>query len=254
MIVQKHTSILLVEDNPGDARLIQEMLRGVPEFYIATEETLAAAVDCSQSSNYDLILLDLSLPDSSGLEIIREVRQRPETADLPIVVVSAKMEAGRLAINGDFPGVDWLAKPIDETRLLTVIDRLVSTVTAQRPRVLHVEDDADLHEVIRAMVGGRFGFELATTLEEARARVMRERFDVVILDLDLPDGSGWDLLPDIRQQHPNARVVILSGTDMSADEARKVEAVLLKSQVSPRELLDALSARIQSSRSKGAPS
>ena len=245
--------ILVVEDEPDIAQVLALMLTRAG-YRVDIAGTGAEALRALRQTPYAAVSLDLMLPDSSGLEIIREVRQRSETAELPIVVVSAKMEEGRLAINGDFSGIDWLAKPIDETRLLTVIDRLVSTVTAQRPRVLHVEDDADLHEVIRAMVGGRFGFELATTLEEARARVMRERFDVVILDLDLPDGSGWDLLPDIRQQHPNARVVILSGTDMSADEARKVEAVLLKSQVSPRELLDALSARIQSSRSKGAPS
>jgi len=200
---------------------------------------------------YAAVSLDLMLPDISGLEIIRQVRQRPETADLPIVVVSAKIEEGRLAINGDFPGIDWLAKPIDENHLLTVVDGMVSTGSTQHPRVLHVEDDADLHEVIRAMAGGRFEFELATTLSEARARVMLERFDVVILDLNLPDGSGWDLLPDIRQRQPDARVVILSGTDMTADETRKVEAVLLKSQISPRELLDALSARIQLLKSKG---
>jgi DNA-binding response OmpR family regulator len=200
---------------------------------------------------YAAVSLDLMLPDISGLEIIRQVRQRPETADLPIVVVSAKMEEGQLAINGDFPGIDWLAKPIDENHLLTVVDGMVSTVGTPHPRVLHVEDDADLHEVIRAMVGGRFDFDLATTLSEARARVMLERFDVVILDLNLPDGSGWDLLPDIRQRQPDARVIILSGTDMTADEARKVEAVLRKSQVSPRELLDALNQRIKSIRPKG---
>lgn len=242
--------ILVVEDDPDIAQVLALMLTRAG-YRVDIAGTGAEALRAMQQTSYAALSLDLMLPDSSGLEIIREVRRRPETADLPIVVVSAKMEAGRLAINGDFPGVDWLAKPIDETRLLSVIDRLVSTLTTQQPRVLHVEDDADLHEVIRAMVGGRFGFELATTLEAARTRVMRERFDVVILDLDLPDGSGWDLLPAIRQRHPDARVVILSGTDMSADEARKVEAVLLKSHLSPHELLEALGARIQLTRSKG---
>lgn len=242
--------ILVVEDEPDIARLLGLMLTRAG-YRVDIAGTGAEALRALQQTHYAAVSLDLMLPDISGLEIIRQVRQRPETADLPIVVVSAKMEEGRLAINGDFSGIDWLAKPIDENRLLFLVDRLVSAVSEQHPRVLHVEDDPDLHEVIRAMVGGRFDFVLATSLSEARARVALERFDVVILDLNLPDGSGWGLLPDIRQRQPDARVVILSGTDMSADETRKVEAVLLKSQVSPRELLDALSTRIQSFKSRG---
>ncbi len=237
--------ILVVEDDPDIAQVLGLMLTRAG-YQVDIAGTGAEALRALQQTPYAAISLDLMLPDISGLEIIRQVRQRPETADLPIVVVSAKMEEGRLAISGDFSNIDWLAKPFDENRLLSVIDGMVSTVGSSHPRVLHVEDDVDLHEVIRAMVGGRFDFDLATTLGEARARVMLEHFDVVILDLNLPDGSGWDLLPDIRLRQPDARVVILSGTDMTADESRKVEAVLLKSQVSPRELLDALSTRIQS--------
>lgn len=242
--------ILVVEDDPDVAQLLGLILtRGGYQVDIVGSGTEALAA--LQHTPYAAVSLDLMLPDISGLEIIRQVRQRHETADLPIVVVSAKMEEGRLAINGDFSGIDWLAKPIDENRLLTVVERQLSMTSAPHPRVLHVEDDTDLHQVIRAMVGKRFDFELATTLQEARARVAQECFDVVILDLSLPDGSGWDLLPDIRTRQPDARVVILSGTDMTAVEARKVETVLLKSQISPSELLDALSTCIQSSTPKG---
>jgi PAS domain S-box-containing protein len=242
--------ILVVEDDPDVAHVLGLMLIRAG-YQIDIAGTGVAALRALQQRSYAAVSLDLMLPDISGLELIRQVRQRPETADLPIVVVSAKMEEGRLAISGDMSGIDWLAKPVDENRLLTAVAGMVSTERTQHPRVLHVEDDADLHEVIRAMAGGRFEFELATTLREARARVTLARFDVVILDLSLPDGSGWDLLPDIRQRQPDARVIILSGTEMMADASRKVEAVLRKSQVSPRELLDALSQRIQSIRPKG---
>jgi PAS domain S-box-containing protein len=242
--------ILVVEDDPDVAQVLGLMLIRAG-YQVDIAGTGVAALRALQQRSYAAVSLDLMLPDISGLELIRQVRQRPETADLPIVVVSAKMEEGRLAISGDMSGIDWLAKPVDENRLLTAVAGMVSTERTQHPRVLHVEDDADLHEVIRAMAGGRFEFELATTLREARARVTLARFDVVILDLSLPDGSGWDLLPDIRQRQPDARVIILSGTEMMADASRKVEAVLRKSQVSPRELLDALSQRIQSIRPKG---
>ncbi len=237
--------ILVVEDEPDIAHLVGLMLTRAG-YQVDIARTGAEALEALQQSSYAAMTLDLMLPDISGLEIISHVRQQPETANLPIVVVSAKIEEGRLAISGNFSDIDWLAKPIDEARMLDLVEGQLSRISTHRPRVLHVEDDTDLHEVVRTMVGDRFDFELATTLREARARVSLEHFDVVILDLSLPDGSGWDLLPEIRARQPNARVVILSGTDMMPDEARKVEVVLLKSQVSPRELLDALNTRIQS--------
>jgi len=242
--------ILVVEDEPDVARLLSLMLRRAG-YMVDIAASGAAALDAIKRSRYAAVTLDLMLPDISGLAIIRQLRQQPETADLPIVVVSAKMEEGRLTINSDFSDIDWLAKPFDESRLLGIVDRLVSAADQRHPRVLHVEDDSDLHQVIRAMIGRRFDFEIATTLAEAWARVALERFDVVILDLTLPDGSGWDLLPEIRARQPEARVVILSGSDMTEAEALKVEAVLLKSQVSPRQLLNALNTRIQPASSKG---
>ena len=236
--------ILVVEDEPDVAQLLGLMFTRAG-YAVDIAITGAQALEALQNKRYAAMSLDLMLPDISGLEIIRWARQRQETQDMPIVVVSAKMEEGRLAINGDFSGIDWLGKPIDEGRLLAVVDRQLAHVSEERPRVLHVEDDVDLHQIVRGMVDGRFDFELATTLHEARARVALERFDAVILDLILPDGSGWDLLPMIRLRQPGARVIILSGADMTLEQARKVDAVLSKSRVTPQELIAAMNARIR---------
>jgi PAS domain S-box-containing protein len=241
--------ILVVEDEPDVARLLALMLTRAG-YAVDTVSDGAAALAALQRSHYAAMTLDLMLPDISGLEVIRQLRLRPETAHLPIIVVSAKMEDGRLAINGEFSGIDWMAKPIDETHLLRVIGGLVTSAD-RLPRVLHVEDDADLHRVIRTMAGGHCEFELATSLREAHARLAREHFDVLLLDIGLQDGSGWDLLPEIRALQPHARVVILSGAELTAADARRVEAVLLKSQVTPRQLLDAIDARVQTVTTQG---
>ena len=235
--------ILVVEDEPDVAEVLAALLTRsgyrVDVAYTG-EQALAALAD----TVYDALSLDLMLPDISGLEVIRQLRQQPHTAELPIMVVSARMEEGKLAINGDFSAIEWLTKPIEESRLLQTLEDLLTTLSNTQARILHVEDDTDLHQVIRTMVGAHFDFELASSLREARELLALERFDVIILDVGLPDGSGWELLQEIRDRQPEARVVVLSGTEMTPDEARKVETVLLKSQVSPRELLDALTKRI----------
>lgn len=235
--------ILVVEDEPEVAEVLG-MLFTRSGYRIDIAHTGRKAMEALAENSYDAISLDLMLPDMSGMDIIRQVRQQPDTANLPIMVLSAKMEEGRLAINGDFSGIEWLAKPIDEHRLLESLENLLATSEHSKARVLHVEDDSDVHQVIRAMAGERFDFMLAPSVHAARERIAHESFDVIILDIGLPDGSGWDLLPEIRARQPETRVLVLSGTELTADEARKVESVLLKSQISPSDLLEALNKRI----------
>jgi signal transduction histidine kinase/DNA-binding response OmpR family regulator len=236
------TRILVVEDDPDVARLLSFMLTRAG-YEVDTVETGAEALAQAQRTSYVAMTLDLMLPDMNGVQVIELLRAHPATAQLPIVVIAARMEEGRLAVGPNVAGLAWLSKPIDLSQLLTSLQQLTSPGSAAYPRVLHVEDDESMHQRVRSMAGGRFDFELATTLREARARVSLERFDVVILDLTLPNESGWDLLPEIRANQPDARVVILSGSTLAPDDAQRVDAVLQKSEVSPRKLLDAIGRR-----------
>lgn len=235
--------ILLVEDDPEVAELLGMMLQRAG-YHVVIAASGGQALERLEHGRYDAMTLDLMLPDMSGLEVMHRARSSKGTEELPIIVVSASVEDGRLAISGDLPNVEWLPKPIDEHRLFAAVDK-ARTQGASRPaRVLHVEDDPDLHEVVRAMAGKPYDFEQATTLAEAEALLALERFDIVILDIQLPDGSGWDLLPRLRQLDPRPRVIVLSGTELGPEDAAKVESSLLKTHFSPRELLDTLSARI----------
>jgi len=240
--------ILVVEDDPDIAYLLQLMLTRAG-YRSAVAASGEQALTLLADGDFAAMTLDLLLPGMSGLDVISRVRQNPATTELPIVVVSATVEDGRLAIDGDFSTLDWLPKPLDEARLQSALEQALPRARSDQPqRVLHVEDDVGLHQVIRAMVGNRYIFEHAASLSDARTRLAMQHYDVVILDLTLPDGSGWELLALIRAQRPEPLVIILSGTELSHAEAGKVEAALLKSHVSPRALLDALNSRITKSK------
>ncbi len=242
--------ILVVEDEPDIAKLLSLLLSRAG-YAVDTVPDGQAALRALKEGHYAAMTLDLMLPDVSGLDIIRQVRKESEFPDIPIIVVSAKMEEGRLAFKGDFSAVEWLAKPIDEELLLATVEKQLPAMGDTLTNVLHVEDDPDLHRVIKAMAGNRCTFTLATTLAEAESLVAREKFDVVILDLGLPDGSGWDLLPILRRLQPPPRIVVLSGEEMSPSDAHKVEAALLKSQMSPHDLLKAIQSSILRSKPTG---
>lgn len=231
--------ILVIEDEAEVARLISLMLQ--QEGYrvdIAMSGT--AALRALSEFHYDAVTVDLLLPDFSGLEVIRRIRTNPALAHVSIIVVSAKLEAGQLMFSGDSSTIEWLAKPVGRDQLRDAIDRRLHDTHIQR--MLYVEDDVDLQYVISAMVGKNYTVVPAATLAQARAALAKQSFEVILLDIGLPDGSGWDLLPEIRERLPAARVVMLSGEDLSSADVKKAEAVLLKSKMTERQLLNALEA------------
>lgn len=86
MSVNEPMNILLIEDNPGDARLIQEMLRNVPAYRLTCAETLADGLTAAREMAFDLALIDLSLPDSSGVETVHRLKE--DLRLMPMVVLT----------------------------------------------------------------------------------------------------------------------------------------------------------------------
>lgn len=239
--------ILVVEDESDVARLIAMILeRAGYQVDIAFDG--AQALEALEKKHYAGMTLDLMLPDISGLEVIAKARNLSNGKELPIVVISAKMEQGKLALKTSGDNIEWLAKPIEEDNLVEILAKKIASSldkNGERSRVLHIEDDQDLHQVIAAMIGGTVSLDLAVNLAEARQLITSGPYDTILLDLRLPDGDGSDLLPLIRERLPKARVVILSADDPTRKEAQAVESVLIKSQISPAELLSAIKLKVE---------
>ena len=185
---------------------------------------------------YAAMTLDLDHCGEQGESLLRELRANPETADLPIIALCADWEEGKQKIGSGVLGVvDWLRKPVDQGRLVAAMESVRSA--GARPRILHVEDNADVRHVVATIAQDVGYFEAAGTVAEARARLAREKFDLVLLDLGLPDGSGWDLLPIINALVPPVRVVIFSAQDEVHGSGAPPCAFLVKSQTSDERLI-----------------
>jgi PAS domain S-box-containing protein len=237
--------VLVCEDDSDVGRLIAMLLTS-NGFNVEVAASAAAASRMLGERSYAAMTLDLALPDRDGIAFIRELRGHPNTYDLPIIVVSADVEGGRAQINGGFGVLDWLSKPIDQNRLLAALNRglkgrrNVPGPAGSKPRVLHVEDDADVGSVVKSMAGDVAEFDLVGTLSEARIKLRTNRYRLVILDLTLPDGIGWELLNSMNEMADPPVVLVFSATDVGAAEAKRVAAALVKSRTSNDELLATL--------------
>lgn len=231
--------VLIFEDDHDVALLLRMMLtQGGFENDIAYNRLQARQF--LQVNQYAAMTLDLLLPEDDGIDFIHEVRSNEATRDLPIIVVSAKAEQGELQLNGDAVLVaDFLQKPIDQGQLLRALQNAVRGRQG-KPQILHVEDDSDVLRVVRAILFDLADVTAATRVEEARELLDHTRFDLVILDAILPDGSGIDLLPLLGRNGIQTPVVIFSATENDGRILNQVNASLVKSRTSNEQLLQTI--------------
>jgi DNA-binding response OmpR family regulator len=203
--------------------------------------TLAEARARLATERYAAMTLDLMLPDGDGVDLIRELRANPATASLPIVVVCADTDNGQLRLNGGVtPLVGWLSKPVDQNKLLEVVRGSMRALPGHRPRVLHVEDDGDVRKIVSSIARTVADFDSASSLSDAMAKIRTQSYSLVILDLELPDGSGWALLAELNRLESAPPVVIFSVQEVDARYAKAVAAALTKSNTSNHELLEVI--------------
>jgi PAS domain S-box-containing protein len=236
------SSVLVCEDDPDIAMILRGILESAGH-NVDVAVSAEQAKELLKRNTYVGMTLDLALPDQDGISLVRELREDPATRRLPIVIVSAYMEEGRKSINGDAFGIlDWLEKPIDEARLKKALARATELFDGRKPRILHVEDDHDIFQVVQTALSDRAEVIQSGSLSDARARIRGEKFDLLILDIGLPDGSGLELLPVLRgTPHAATPVVVFSAQELSPRTARHVQATLLKSKTSNEELVSTIS-------------
>ena len=141
------------------------------------------------NNQYAAMTLDLVMPGQGGIDFIRELRSQERTRHLPIVVVSAIAQEGRQELEGGaFEIADWLDKTIDHERLTRAIRHAIAHRPLGKPRVLHVEDDADVVEVVATILQEIAVTTHARSVQEAVQKLEHEPVDLIILD---PGITGW---------------------------------------------------------------
>ncbi len=209
------TKLLVVDDNPTMRQIFALSLRTVGyEVVEAADgaETLAQA----ETERPDLILLDLSLPDSDGLELADRLRALPGAAHTPIVAVAgflSKLEVAQIQQRFE----DYLLKPVDPAELVRRVGLLApprkeEAPIASRPRVLLVDDSPTQLKLTRLHLE-QAGYHVTTAANgaEALALFRAGTFDLVITDLAMPGLTGDRLAAAIKALAPHTPVILSSG-------------------------------------------
>lgn len=237
-------TILVLEDDPDIAALLMLMLEQ-HQFKVISCGLAAEAKQLLITQPFDLITVDIRLPDQDGLSFIKELRKEVQFKNLPIMIVSAEANLVKdQNITSGLHIIDWIEKPINQYRLLNSID-LTLLKHAHHSKILYIEDDADLTKIMTSLVGDEITVISVSTLEEAKEIIQKEPFDLVILDIELPDGTGLDILPILQSYAKMTPVIIFSGNNITTDIINRVDAALIKSQATNDELIKTIKSLIK---------
>jgi signal transduction histidine kinase/DNA-binding response OmpR family regulator/CHASE3 domain sensor protein len=233
--------ILVVEDDEPFAEIMLDLAHELNfQCIIATtaEEGLAVAIQYLPSA----VVLDVGLPDHSGLSVLDRLKHDARTRHIPVHVVSAGDYAQTAMALG---AVGYMLKPVKREELVEALQHLESRLAQRMRRVLVVEDDPVQLESLRRLLDSH---DVETVGAGSAAGCLKElknaTYDCMVLDLSLPDASGYSLLETLSREDAYAfpPVIVYTGRELSADEEQRLrrysKSIIIKGAKSPERLLD----------------
>ncbi len=233
--------LLIVEDDPHYARILLGLARDKGWKGIVArlgQQAMALARQYLPMA----ITLDIFLPDMLGWTVLNNLKLDPGTRHIPVQIISLEEERRHGLSRGAF---SYLVKPATTSDLHTALDRIKAFSRPRRKQLLVVEDnELERESIVELLAHHDIDITTVSSGHEALNLLLDKPFDCAVLDLRLPDISGFDLLKKIQNETSlrEVPIVIFTGKDLSSAEEGQLKAVaksiVLKDVQSPERLLD----------------
>jgi len=234
-------TLLLVEDDMVFAEYLSERLteRGITNIHTPMGEE---AVKIANQTPLIGVILDLGLPDISGIDVLAELRSKEKTQSLPVFIVTA---AEPTETSKKLDTIGYLTKPLQDEDFEKMVQAFITPTVEVNKQALLVEDNEIEAEVLMGLTSELdLVAQRAKTLEEAVTALREQWFDLVILDLRLGQQDGSSLFETLRHMDPKPPVIVYTGKELTAEEAddlsRDARSIVIKTAFSRERLLDEL--------------
>lgn len=233
--------ILVVEDEPNFARILFDLAHEL-DYHCLVAHAADEGFDLAAQFIPDAVLLDMRLPDHSGLTVLQRLKELPATRHIPVHIISVE---DRVEAAMHMGAVGYAVKPASREELKGVFSKLEAKLTQKLKRILLVEDD-DLQRDSIARLIGDDDIEITAVgyAQEALDLLHSHVYDCMIIDLKLPDMLGNDLLKRMSSEEIKAfpPVIVYTGRNLTREEEAELlkysRSIIIKGARSPERLLD----------------
>jgi len=233
--------ILIVEDDPAFATILRDMAHE-QGFQCIVTHTANDALAAVATYRPKAILLDMNLPDYSGLGVLDQLKRNPQMRHIPVHVVSVADYSQQALAMG---AVGYAMKPVKREQLVEALERLEAKFSQGVRNVLVVEDDDRQRESIRQLLENEdVHITAVCTAADALGQLRKLTFDCMVMDLNLPDLSGSELLAKMAQAEEASfpPVIVYTGRTLTGEEEQGLrrfsKSIIIKDARSPERLLD----------------
>jgi threonine synthase len=265
------TTIVVVDDNPQDRRLIRRLLKSYKQYRVYEARDGKHALEVIQDRKPDLVVTDLTMPEMDGFELLRAIKNNPETADIPVIVASAKHISphDRQTLEKYAQAV-WTKGGLDSRKLVesvvntlgheplsviqqqsskpSVLPEHVETLDEFAPTIVVIDDNPlDVRLARRVIQSGERNYNLieANTGRDGLKAIYNYHPELIILDLTLPDMDGIDIIEHVQKDADlqDIPIIIYSAREMRPEETERMQsqiASLQKSTLNRQAFLDAI--------------
>jgi HAMP domain-containing protein/CheY-like chemotaxis protein/signal transduction histidine kinase len=233
--------LLIVEDDPHYARVLITLARE-RGFKVLYARTGSEALSLARSYPLSAVSLDVFLPDMLGWTVLSQLKRNSETRHIPVQIVTIEDERQYGLERGAFA---FITKTVTTEELEAAFDRLRNFTASRIRKLLVIEDDpAEQLSVTELLAHGDVEITTVGTGAEALAAMRTDDFDCAVLDLRLPDMSGFELLAAVQLDEKLGRtpIIVFTGRELSEGEEaelrKNAKSIVLKGVRSPERLLD----------------
>ncbi len=214
-VKQKKMQYLIIEDDIDFANSLKEIIEE-QNYTVFVANNGKDGLDIANKHKIDGAIIDIGLPDMSGIEVIKHLQENIKTKNISIQVVSGK-DRTQCDFNG-FKIDGYLQKPVTNDQLIDAIKSVKKSIHS----ILIVEDDISHIEAIKSYIlddTKQYEITSATSIGKAKELCTKEYFDLAIVDLGLGDGSGTQICECLKKHNEDTVILIYTGRDLSRQEA-----------------------------------
>jgi CheY-like chemotaxis protein/CHASE3 domain sensor protein/putative methionine-R-sulfoxide reductase with GAF domain len=241
---EKSKVALIIEDDKHFAKVLLDLSRK-KGFKCMVAGDGFSGVQLAKQYIPSAVLLDLGLPDMNGLKVLDHLKYNNETRHIPVHIISGNEDSVTSLSRG---AIGFLSKPISSEDMDAVFARIDDSLSERTKQILVVEDDVNNQKAIYELLKHKkIEIDRVYTGKEALEHILLQDYDCIILDLKLPDMTGFEMLEKLVEYKSSnvPPIIINTGKELTQDEYKELnrftDSIVIKGVNSPERLLDEVS-------------
>jgi len=244
-LTHNEEAYLIIDDDTIFTEIVYEEITKSGSYGLVAHDA-KSGLQLVEQYNIKGIMLDLTLPDMDGVDVLKELKSNNHSKNIPVHVISSKDKNTQTLELG---AIGYLQKPVFDGEIIDVITNIDNFKKNKIKNLLIVENDTLHREALVALVGDGVKIKGVNTASEAIHEIRKLHYNTVIIDLDLINRSGYEVCEYIKNSHPNLPIIIYTSKDLSKEEKIQLQkytnSIIIKTEHSNERILSEINLFLQ---------